>query len=134
MCKSSSRLPSFVDKIILYLIDEGYFVSFVIRAMDDESRGFIIDEDISIFVEYTIGIELLGDCDLFLFLCGPSFIDRVFDIYIEHITFSELRALGEFFSPYGDFFCTQGFIDFSESCTWKNLSHISIESLSYIVA
>ncbi len=61
MGKSSSCFPSFVDEIILYLIDEGYFVSFVIRTMDDESRGFIVDEDISVFVENTVSIEFLRD-------------------------------------------------------------------------
>lgn len=61
MSKSSSRLPSFVDEIILYLFDEGYFVSFMIRTVDDESRGFIVDEDIGVFVENTVGIEFLRD-------------------------------------------------------------------------
>lgn len=135
MGKSSGWFPSFVDEIILYLIDEGNFVSFMIRAMDDESRGFIVDEDISVFEEYSRRIQFIVYRYSFIviFLCFPYFQDTSFDIYIEHITVSELRTFGEFFSSYRDFFCTKGFIDFSEPCTWKNLSHVSIESLSYIV-
>lgn len=135
MSKCASWFPSFVDQIILYLIDEGDFISFVIRAVDDEPRGFIVDEDIGVFVEYSRRIQFIVYRYLFIviFLCLPYLQNISFDIYFEDIAFSELCAFGEFLTANRDFFSTEGFIDFSESCTWKNLSHISIESLSDIV-
>lgn len=105
----------------------------MIRAMDDESRGFVIDEDVIISIEYPLGLEFLVDYFGLCLTLFPDFEDSWFDIYMEDITSSELRIFWEFFSREGDFLGTQSLIYFSELCSGKYFPHISIESLTEIV-
>lgn len=51
-----------------------------------------------------------------------------------HVSRSESRIFWEFFPSYGDLFCTEGFIDFSEFCSGEYLSQVSIETLTDVVS
>jgi len=137
MGKSPRRFPSLVDEIVLDLLDEGYFISFMVGTVDDESRGFIIDEDIIILVEYARGFELIAysfPLIVFRFVLLPREIQRILEIYFQHISLAESGTFGKLLSPDGDFFCSKGFIDLSELCSGEYLSQVSIESLVEIIS
>jgi hypothetical protein len=51
MSKSARGFPSLAYEVVLDLFDEGYFICFVVRTMDDESRRFIVDEYLIILVQ-----------------------------------------------------------------------------------
>lgn len=67
----------------------------------------------------------------FFFLPEPESICR--NLYVEDVTFPQLRALGEFLSSYGYLLGPESFVDFSELRSGEYLSEVAVQTLAEII-
>ncbi len=134
MVKCARWFPPVSDEIVLYLFYKGNFVCLVVWTMDDEARGFIINEDIIISVEYSLWFEFFMYDSSFCLALFPDLQNLGWYVYMKDIASSELRILREFLSSKSYLFRTEGLKYFSEFCSGEYFSHISIKSLTEVVA
>lgn len=126
--KRTSRMPSFFTEVISDLVDQRDFISRMIGAMNDQSSWFIIDDDVFIFVEDSLNIELALVVFGRKYFSGPP--PYLFTISreknIDHIACIDTIILFFPLSIHSYVFFPQCSVDVSEFCSRKNLSEISV--------